>query len=126
MNKLYDRALPAAFGLFLLDCSNSNIETFALEKDKPVRINECTVVVSVAYSDLFDAAVSCDAPASAVHSQQWWGPGIEPGAFSLSLGDCVRLRSRYYCVIEMSPPTLRLTYEASEDSSSHILKMQSP
>jgi hypothetical protein len=113
--------LTLACGL-LFACGASSGESVELAKDVPLRINGCTVLMDAAHSDILGMEASCEAPEGALAEERWWGDGERPGAFSMSPGDCLRLGGRYYCVVDMDPPTLKATYESSGGQGISLLR----
>lgn len=88
----------AALGI--VACSNP--DEFELESGVPTRVEGCTVYSGSVNSRHISMQISCDAPASAVGDEQWWGAGHEPLGFQLSTGDCVIVGQRYYCVSRLT------------------------
>lgn len=93
-----------------------------LAMDTPTRVHGCTVLVAAANADQIVMEFSCSAPQSALRDEAWWGAGARPGSFSMEPGDCVRFRSRYYCLVGTVPPILQPSYEASGDEGSMLLR----
>ena len=76
----------------------------------PVRVNGCTVLPVAIAEDIIMLESSCEAPASAVGEQQWWGDGPGPPSYAAGAGDCIPMKDVYYC-IELDPPLLRRSFQ---------------
>ncbi len=110
------------FGVNLAVVGCGHEDRVELYAGVPARVNECSVLVHNAYSDLVDMEFTCSAPESALSEAAWWGEGDPPGAVGLGRGDCVRLRKRYYCVTSTAPTVLEPLYEVNGVAEGPILR----
>jgi hypothetical protein len=96
-------APSAALALWLGAC-NDNENLFHLEVGEIARLGDCNLVVDFAQAEaskFVGVRYSCGVPVVARDEKNWWGSQVPPLAFTIDLGDCLKLEGTWYCVTEI-------------------------
>ena len=110
-------AILTMIAIGISGCGPSDPSNVSLVVGKAQRVNGCHILLHHALAHtppIADVSYVCGVSESAVNEKNWWGNGTQPPAFSVSVGDCVRLDETFYCVKEIEPGksiSIRATYK---------------
>lgn len=110
-------ALLLVQGILTAACSRSDSSRFTLQHNKVERVEGCHIILDIWNPDhetpYAGVRFVCGAPESAQHQEAWWGDKPQPLAFDMSLGECLLLGERFYCLEKVEPEgvTFKATYQ---------------
>lgn len=90
----------------------------AVHRGEVKAIENCQVRVENVFQNDKTRFASLEVACGAIAGPNWWGTGTQPLAFTLSLGDCTLLKSRFYCATSLDVDdavTLEATYRFAGD-----------
>ena len=110
-------ALLLVQGILIAACGRSESNRFTLQYKEVERVEGCHLVLDNWNPDhetpYAGVRFACGAPESAQHQEAWWGDKPQPLAFDMSLGECLLLGERFYCLekVEREGATFKATYQ---------------
>jgi hypothetical protein len=117
----------------LVSCGYSEPATINIEMGKVERINDCHVKLDYIIVSPKDPRpigafrFVCDVPESALKEKNWWGNQTPPLMFNLDVGDCMRLKKKWYCIEKIDAGesiTLKATFETADSDITHINRLK--
>jgi hypothetical protein len=93
-------------------CSSTRARV-AVHRGEVKAIENCQVRVENVFQNDKTRFASLEVACGVIAGPNWWGTGTQPLAFTLSLGDCTLLKSRFYCATSLDVDeavTLEATY----------------
>ncbi|MDI1449519.1 hypothetical protein [Polyangium sp. 6x1] len=113
-------------------CGRSESARFVLENNKVERVEDCHLFMN-AWNATDERGgpwavleFACGVPESVQHEKEWWGDKPHPLGFTVSVGDCLLLGEKFYCVesIEPGKTTFKATYKWATRHQNHLERLR--